>query len=53
MFEDVDTSVGSFNFPSFTNKLCNCYTECTFPVTFFIMFRVVFILLLDFAISLL
>ena len=45
--------VGSFNFSSFTSKVGTCSTECTFPASFIIMFHVVFILLLDFAISLL
>jgi len=40
-------------FFSFTSKVGTYSTECVFPVCFFIMFHVVFILLLDFAVSLL
>jgi len=45
-------SVGSYNFSSFASMVGTCSNECTFPVPFFIMFHVVFILLLDSAISL-
>jgi len=41
------------HFSSFTSRVGTCSTECTFPVSFFIMFHVVFTLLSDFAISLL
>jgi hypothetical protein len=44
-------SVGSFNLSAFPSKLGPCSTECTFPVSCFILFHVVFILLIDFAIS--
>jgi hypothetical protein len=40
-------SFGSFNFSSFTSKEGNFSTVCTFAVSFFIMFRVILIVLLD------
>jgi hypothetical protein len=46
------TTVGSFNFSLFTRKEGACSIGCTFPVSFFIMFHVVLILILDFVISL-
>jgi hypothetical protein len=45
--------VGSFNFSSFTSKVGMCSTECTFPVSFLVMFHVVFILLLYYTINVL
>jgi len=45
--------VGSFNFLCFTSKVGTCSTECTFPASSFIMVHVVFILVLDCAVSLL
>jgi len=46
-------SVGSLNFSSFTSKVGTGSTEYTSLVTFLIIFHVVFISLLDFAMSLL
>jgi hypothetical protein len=43
---------GSVNFSLLTSKEGACSTGCPFPVSFFIMFHVVLILLLDFAVSL-
>jgi hypothetical protein len=45
------TIAGSFNFSLFTSKEVACSILCTFPVSFFIMFHVVLILLLDIVIS--
>jgi len=33
-------SVGSFGFSSFTSNVGTCYTDFTFPVSFFTMFHV-------------
>ena len=52
LLKALATSVGSFNFSSFTSTVRTCSTECNFPVSFSIMFHVVLILLLDFAVSL-
>jgi len=53
LLKALATSVGSFNFSSFTSKVWIHSNECTFPASFFIMVHVVFILLLDFAINVL
>ena len=41
LLKALATFVGSFSFLSFTSKVGACSTECTFPVSFFIMFHVV------------
>jgi len=53
LLKTLTTSVGYFNFLLVTSKVGTCYTKCILAISFFIMFRVVFILLLDFVISLL
>jgi len=53
LLKTLTTYFGYFNFSLFTSKVGTCSTECTFPISFFIMLHVVFILLLDFAVSLL
>jgi len=46
------TFVGFFHhFASFISRVGTCSTDCTFPVSYFIIFHVVFTLLLDCAIS--
>jgi len=45
------TFLGSLNFLSFASKVGTSSTGYTFPVSSFIMFHVVFILLLDFAVK--
>jgi hypothetical protein len=47
------TFFGSVNSSLFISKEGTFSMECTFPVSFFIMFEVLFILLLDFAVSML
>jgi hypothetical protein len=40
------TFLVSFNFTLFTSKMGTCSTECTFPLSFFIMFHVATVVLL-------
>jgi len=52
LLKALATFVGTINFSSFTSKVGNCSVEFTFPVSILIKVHVVFILLLDFAVSL-
>jgi hypothetical protein len=52
LLKALATIVGSVNFSLFTSKEGACSTGYPFTVSFFIMFHVVLILLLDFAITL-
>ena len=47
LLKALATFVRSFNFSSFSSNVRNCSTECIFPVSFFVMLHVVFILVLD------
>jgi hypothetical protein len=51
LLKALATIDGSVNFSVFRSKEGTCSTGCPFPVFFFIMFYVVLILLLDFAVK--
>jgi hypothetical protein len=44
LLKELVTFLRSFNFSSFTSKVRTCSTQCNFPVSFFKMFHVVFLI---------
>jgi hypothetical protein len=53
LLKNLAIFVGFFNFASLSSKVGTCYIECTSLASFSILVNVVFVLLLDFAVSLL